>query len=124
MRSLSANFDTLVNLLSELYFSFSVISISETNFKVDHDLITNINIPGYDFISQPSQSNAGGVRFFLSDNIKFKTRSDLSSVTKDFETLWVEMINSRERNMLCGVIYRHPRSKIDNFMTYMKEVIK
>ena len=41
IRSLSANFDALVNLLSELYFPFSVISISETKFKVDHDFTTN-----------------------------------------------------------------------------------
>jgi hypothetical protein len=64
IRSLSANFDALVNLISELYFPFSVIGMSETKIKVDHDLITNIDIPGYNFILQPSLSNAGGVGFF------------------------------------------------------------
>jgi hypothetical protein len=99
IRSLSANFDALVNLISELYFPFSVIGMSETKIKVDHDLITNVDIPGYNFISQPSLSNAGGVGFFLRDHLKFKIRSHLPSTTGDFESLWVEIMNNHERNI-------------------------
>jgi hypothetical protein len=124
IRSLSANFDALVNLISELYFPFSVIGMSETKIKVDRDLITNVDIPGYNFISQPSLSNAGGVGLFLRDNLQFKIRSDLSSTTGDFESLWLEIMNNRERKMLCGVIYRHPSSNINNFINYMNGVIE
>ena len=62
IRSLSANFDILVNLLSELNFSFSVVGLTEIETKINNkQLITNVNIPGYNFIQQPSKSNAGGV---------------------------------------------------------------
>jgi hypothetical protein len=54
--------------------------------------------------------------FFLRDNLKFKIRSDLSSTTGVFKSLWVEIMNNRGHNMLCGVIYRHPSSNYDNFM--------
>ena len=40
-------------MLSELKFPFSVIGLSEIKFMVDNDILTNVNIPGYDFISQP-----------------------------------------------------------------------
>jgi hypothetical protein len=39
----------------------TTVDMSETKIKVDHDLITNVDIPGYNFISQPSLSNIGGV---------------------------------------------------------------
>ena len=48
-------------MLSELQFPFSEIGLSEIKFKVDKDIITNVNISGYDFISQPSLSNAEDV---------------------------------------------------------------
>ena len=31
--------------------------------------------------------------------------------TNDFEALWVEMQNGSQRNMICGVIYRHHQGK-------------
>ena len=51
-------------MLSELQFPFSLMGLSEIKFNVNEDIITNVNIPGYDFISQPSLSNAGGVGFY------------------------------------------------------------
>ena len=39
IRSLQANFDNLVNMLSELYFSISVLDVSETKLKNDHCLL-------------------------------------------------------------------------------------
>lgn len=63
IRSLSANFDNLVNMLHELYFPFSLIGLTETKFKHNQDSIMNLALTGYNFVSQPSNSNAGGVGF-------------------------------------------------------------
>ena len=41
IRSLSANYDNLVNLLSELLFPFSLIGLTETKIKFNQDPITN-----------------------------------------------------------------------------------
>jgi hypothetical protein len=70
IRSLSANFDILVHLLSELDFSFSVVGLTEVKTKVNKQLISNVNIPGYNFISQPSKSNAGGVGFYYKQSLR------------------------------------------------------
>jgi hypothetical protein len=48
-------------MLSEFDCPFSLIALSETKIKYGENLITNIDIPGYTFVSQPSLSNAGGV---------------------------------------------------------------
>ena len=55
IRSLSANFNTLAQMLSELYFSFSIIGLTEIKIRKNEVPITNIDIPGYHFISQSSK---------------------------------------------------------------------
>ena len=60
IRSLSANNDNLVNLLSELAFAFSLIGLTETKIKLNQDPIVNTKLSGYNFLSQPTYSNAGG----------------------------------------------------------------
>jgi len=79
-------------MLCELQFPFSVIGLSEIKFKVDKGIITNVNISGYDFISQPSLSNAGGVGLYINNNLTFTVLSELSVISNvDFEALWIEI---------------------------------
>ena len=87
IRSLQSNHENLVHMLSELQFPFSVIGLSETKLKVDKDILTNVNIPGYDFISQPSLSNAGGVGCYVKNSVTFTVLSEMSVTKEDFEAL-------------------------------------
>jgi hypothetical protein len=68
---LSANFDNLLNMISELYYSFSLIGLTETKLKVDQPQVSNIDILGYQFISQPSHSMAGGVGFYVKNSLSY-----------------------------------------------------
>ena len=122
IRSLSTNFDSLTNMLSNLYFSFSLIGLTETKIKSDQTQIVNTDLPGYQFLSQPTLSDWGGVAFYIKDNLHFKVRPDLSSATEDFETLWIEIHNYSHSNLLCGIIYRHPNSNLGNFVDYLNLV--
>lgn len=124
IRSLAANYDKFVHMLSELNFPFSLIGLSETKFKVDRELLINVNIPGYDFISEPSLSNAGGVAFYIKNNITFSLRTDITTSKHDFEALWIEIDTVGQPNLLCGVLYRHPNGNLDNFMDYINMTIE
>ena len=42
-------------MLSELYFPFSVIGLTETKIKMDQQPLLNFDLPGYSFFSQPTQ---------------------------------------------------------------------
>ena len=97
IRSLAANYDNLLHLLSTLNFSFPIIGLTETKFKLDRDQIINTEIPAYDFISQPSMSNAGGVAFYLKNNIHYKIRTKLSVTKTDFEALWIEIQSNNKK---------------------------
>ena len=111
VRSLSSNFEDLNTMLSELYFPFSVIGLAETKIKVDQQPLLNIDLPGYSFFSQPTLSNAGGVGFYIKNNLNFTVISELSTST--------EIHNTYSLNILCGIIYRHPNGNLDNFFEYL-----
>ena len=53
IRSLAANYESLVTLLRDLVHPFSVIGVSETKIKMDLGQILNTEIPGYHLYLNP-----------------------------------------------------------------------
>ena len=124
MRSLQASFDNLVNMLSELYFPVSVTGVTETKLKNDREIMLNINITAYSFLSQPSYTNAGDVGFYIKNNLGYIHRSDLSAQSQNgYESLWIEIQNDTGHNTICGVFYRHPHGSLDNFLNYLNMIV-
>jgi len=125
IKSINANLDHLSQMLTEMHHNFSIIGLTETKLKLGNDNPIGINaIAGYQFVSQPSLSNAGGTGFFVSSQLSFIERNDLSEVTSDFETKWIEIECNLHHNMICGVIYRHPNSNLDSFMTSINNCLE
>ena len=89
--TVQCNHDNFVHMLSDLQFPFSLIGFSETKFKVDKDILANIELVNYDFISQPSLSNAGGVGFYIRTNLSHSILSYFTTTGEDFEALWIEI---------------------------------
>ena len=104
--------------MSDLNHNFNVIGISETKIMTNKDPLANVSIPGYEFLSQPSLQNAGGVAFYIKNDIEFHLREDLNSTTLDYECLWIE-VHSKFRNIVCSVAYRHPHGNLENFTNYI-----
>ena len=123
IRSLSANHDELTTLLSDLNSKFSIIGLTETKIKIDRSLTSNINISGYQFISQPSHQNAGGVGFYIRDEYEFHCWDDLTTSTNDFECLSLQIHSQSHSNIICSVIYRHPNSNLANFNSYFTQIM-
>jgi hypothetical protein len=48
---------------------------------------------------------------------------DLSVSILDYEAIWIEIHSNMKQNLICGVIYRHPSSNLDSFMTYLDGAI-
>jgi len=124
IRSLSANYDNLVQMFVDLNVSFSLIGLSETKLKLDKDPLFNTNIDGYSFVSQPSLSNAGGVAFYIKDNLEFIIRSDISFSMPEFESLWIEIQSPKQSNLLCGIMYRNPNSNNEQFLNYLNSTVE
>ena len=90
---------------------------------VDKDPVAKVNISGYNFISQPSYQNAGGVGFYIRSDCECHIRNNLSTSSADFECLWIEIHAKSCRNIVCSVIYRHPNSNLGNFTTFLTKAI-
>ena len=124
IRSLPANFDHINSFLFDLNHVFSLIGISETKLKLDKEQTSNIGMEGYYFISQPTITNAGGLGFYSNKNITSSKRDQFSTSKQDYEGLWVDVENKHQRNIVCGIIYRHPKGNIETFLAYLYDVIE
>ena len=62
----------------------------------------------------PTNSSKGGTALYVNNNFDVFERSDLKIQNEIMEAVWVEIKNKNSKNIICGCIYRHPRSlKID-----------
>ena len=71
-------------MLTDLNLMFSVIGLSETKIQVNQDPLLNTEIPGYIFVSQPTLSNAGGVGFYIRNDLSYIIRNDFPPIIQTF----------------------------------------
>lgn len=121
-RSLDAHFDELQSLLYTMDIPFHIIGISETRELINKGFKMNNNLRGYDLYTQPTKLSAGGVAMYISNSLIHNERSDLSCISNDFETLWIEIKNSKGKNILCSCIYRHPSSDPRKFREHIESI--
>ena len=109
-------------MLSELCFPFSLIGLNEIKQKIGESPMSNTDLYGHQFLSQPSLSNAGGVAFYINNNLNFSTRPEFTTTTDGFEALCIEVHNNCHSNLLHGIIYRHPNGDLERFIEYLSSV--
>ena len=114
IRSISKNFEKLKECLETLDHEFTIIGISETHMK-DKPL-EYYHLPGYN-IEYTNRINRekGGVCMYITDKVKYKLRTDLSVANSNYESCFIEIENSKHKNIIVGVIYR-AHTPIDNFI--------
>ena len=82
----------------------------------------NINIDGY---RQPftlgSRTAKGGVATYVRDEYNVNECNDLNLVNNSFEAVWVEIKNTKAKNIVCGCIYKHPKSDNDDLINKEKK---
>ena len=121
IRSLPLHCDDLISLLSNVNIEFKVIGLSEVKISKDAFVRPNIDIPGYKFYYTSSNSCAGGVGIYVKSNMTVNKRDDLSCCENDFESIWIEIINPKAKNILCCCVYRHPNTDITRFIDYFQD---
>ena len=112
-RSLNKNFDSLKTLLLTLNnFPFSIIGVTETWLhNTSPDLF---NLQNYTLIRlDREEKRGGGVAFYINEQLKFKIRKEIS--LKQSESLFLEIINPKIKNIIVGLIYRPPHGQTNLF---------
>ena len=54
-------------------------------------------MPGYTFVSQSGHSLAGGVGYFIKEDLNYIIRGALSSATDEYESLWLEIDSPKQK---------------------------
>ena len=123
LRSLSAHIDEMQALLTALKSRLDVIGVSETKKKTG-GFLKNVTLSGYVLHSQYSSSSAGGVALYVKEDLQHMMRDDISTCEDEFETIWIEIKNSKSQNVLCGCAYRHPNTNADKFNDYINQTME
>ena len=98
-------------LMTEVNPTF--IAISESKLKPN--FIVNSDIPGFNFVHNPSQTNSGGVDLYINSKLTYQLRNDLSLQHVGCESLVIETSTSSGKSFIIGVIYRHPTNAFPPF---------
>ena len=107
--SLCRNFDDLHTLLSEINLKFDIIGITETRLKKNSIRNINIDLKGYTIEHTPTEANCGDALLYINNTFNYTVRNDLRIYQKkETESIFIEIINPKGKNIIVGCIYRHP----------------
>ena len=115
IRSISNKFDKITNFLGQLKVKFPIVGISETWLV---DCCHFVKIVGYNFLHKPRVNRiGGGVGIYIGEHLNYKERPDLAFCDNECaESLFVEINRSNEKNVIVGIVYRPPDSKLNEFL--------
>ena len=126
IRSLSKNFDNLLDILRDSNYSFNILCITET-WCTDSTLKNNSNLhlPNFDIISQERKTNkrGGGVLIYIHKSLKCNLRNDLCVSDKDKEILTIEISRENDKNILLSCCYRPPSGDSENLSGLLQNEI-
>ncbi len=123
VNGLDTHYENMHQFLSSLPTDFDVINITETSQKVDQNFKCNVSMDGYESFFTSSNSNKGGTGIYVKETYNTVERTDLNVQKDDYESVWIEIINSKSKNIVCGCIYRHPRANLEEFNEYMNKTL-
>ena len=116
--SLPKHFDEYNNLLETINHEFKVLGISETRLT-ETSAPHNLDIDGYDSLFSNTKASPGGTALYISNDLKFKPRKDLSCLLysdKELESTFCELMFEKQENVIIGCIDKHPPMKTETFI--------
>ena len=124
LNGLESKFVEYHQFINNIEMDIDILCISETSQKEATDFNLNLTIDGY---RQPtavgSKTSKGGVAIYSKTDINTVDRNDLNIVDKSFEAVWIEVKNEKRKNIVCGCLYRHPNSDIEDFTDYLSKIL-
>ena len=76
-------------------YNFDIITLSET--WLNPNVLEYVKMLGYNIYFKNRNSRGGGVRVYVKENLKCKTRKDIMKIDTEFEHLWLE-IEGKQKN--------------------------
>ena len=106
------------------YLNYPSRPISESRITQKLPLVKNTNLPVYNIKQTSTQSTVGGTLMYFSQNISYKTRSDLNICsTEEVESTIIEILIPNKPSYVVGLIYKHPTMKLQKFNNLFFELL-
>ena len=103
------------------YHILRIFYLSETKIKLSP--LANVNLTGYQPVMLAnSQTNAGGIGVYVTDKLTMTSlgKNELNSNCEDI--YWLRISNKIGNDLfIVGVIYRHPKGDVNNFLTALNK---
>ena len=125
IRSMPKNLSKLKCYLETLDHKFTIHGFTESWISNHSDGLYGMQ--GYNVEhNYRKDRRGGGVSLFISDQVEYQLREDLTIQESYMETLFVELTNNtgfKNKNVICGVIYRPPNTDIKIFNQKLSELL-
>ena len=119
---MNATFNSIGDYLADLNYKFDIIAISE--IWLDSNRVDNYNLVGYDYFhSVRDYKGWGGVLVFVNSDLTCKFLPHKSVVVEGLlETITIEVIIPRHKNILITCLYMTIGSNIHNFVDCLEQL--
>ena len=114
IRSLPKNYDLLHEFLCILPISPEIICLSES--RINHQPLSNLDLPGYKLFHNDSATRAGGVAIYVNNNICAELIPQLVLDIDGCENLWLKLDDA---DVVISAIYRHPKNNSKLFLDHL-----
>ena len=122
--SLSYHCPELHSLLSEYNKDFNVIGITKSRIKRKEKVLSNIEIPNYKVEQCSAESANDGELLYIKNDTTYKVRNDLKMYkSKNLESIFIEIINTNNKNTVVTCVYRHPGVDANEFNEHYLSIL-
>ena len=89
--------------------------------KLENDSL--IQLPGYNVLHQIRKNcRCGGISIFVHQSLSFKKRQNLGINSKAVESLSIEILNKKRKNIILNTIYRPPNGDTETCENHFKNL--
>ena len=122
-RSVSKNFNSILDLLDIAATSVTFIAVTETWLTPVTE--SNYVIPNYHLVSQPRLNKpGGGVGIYILNDVEYILRKDLTFNYDFIECIFVELIQKNNSNIIIGCVYRPPGTDMSMFNSTITDILQ
>ena len=118
------NFEDFKELYKTLNLKFSIFCFSET--WIDDNKLENYSLiqpRGYNVLHQKRKNRkGGGISIFVHELLSFKRQQDSGLNSEAVESLSIEILNKKCKNIILNTIYRPPNGDIEICENYFKNL--
>ena len=112
----------LHSFLNECNTDFGVKGTTESQTKRNQKRLSNIEITTYKVEQCPTESSNGAV--VVRNHIFTKVRNDLKMcMNKNLESIFVEIINTNNKDIVVGCVYFHPSMDSNEFNKHFFSIL-